>query len=155
MKKVLLILLLLALGLGTAGCQKKEETPAPTATDYVNRFVSAGLPVDNVITYTAESDPNKRLGRPGEYTSKVNFADTRVDQLLADNPEGGTVEVFSSKSDMEKRKEYIESVYAANPLLGNEYFYVSNDGLVLLRLSFSLTPDQAEEYNTILLQKAE
>ena len=87
------------------------------------------------------------------YTSKIIFEDTRLEQVNANNeflteeerdePTGGTVEVFNNKEDMEKRKNYIESLSSSASIF-NQYIY-SND-CVLLRLEHDLTPTQAQEY---------
>ncbi|QFK70377.1 hypothetical protein F7984_03530 [Pradoshia sp. D12] len=61
---------------------------------------------------------------------------------------GGSVEVFEINEDAEKRKEYIETVTKEMGGLLTEYSYVEKN--VLLRLSKSLTPDQAADYETAL-----
>lgn len=142
-------LLALVMALGFLALPALAETPAPNATDYVDSFVAAGLPVNNIIVYTEETDLNNLLGRPGEYISKVNFADTRLDQTGSDSPVGGNVEVFASQKDMEKRKAYIEEIYATVPMVGKMYIFTSNDGLALLRLEYALTPTQTKEYTSV------
>ena len=83
----------------------------------------------------------------------TTFEDTRLEQVNTDNeylteeernePTGGTVEVFKDKTDMEKRKSYIENLSSSVSIF-NQYIY-SND-YVLLRLEHELTPTQAKEY---------
>ena len=117
-----------------------------TAAQYATLMQEAGLPIENIIDYTVETDPNELLGRPGEYTSKVNFADSRIEQYDEADPKGGSIEVFASEEDMVRRKDYIASILREMPILGNEYLYPSPDGLSLLRVSYDVTPDQAEQY---------
>lgn len=135
--------------------QAQQEVPGKpaegyTAEDYVKAFVAAGLPVGDYIVYTEENDVNNRLGRPGEYYSKVNFADTRMEQFDPENPQGGTVEVFHTPEDMMRRRDYVQSVLENTPMLGNQYFFESADGLALLRLEYDLTPTQAAEYEAVM-----
>ncbi len=116
-----------------------------TAGDYVNGFINASLPVDNVIVYDEETDLNELLGRPNQYTSKVNFADTRIPQSDPEDPIGGTVEVFNNNDDLQLRKSDLESVEDLY-----QFIYVSPDGLALLRISYVLNPEDAEEYVNVL-----
>jgi hypothetical protein len=116
-----------------------------SATDIVNGLKNAGLPIGQVQTYDASNDPNHLLGRPGQYTSKVNFADTRLPAASGlDVSGGGSVEAFSSLSDAQTRAAYLATVTGALGALGGEYDYRS--GTVVLRLGFELTPDQAQQY---------
>ena len=124
-----------------------------TAEEIVNKLKDKGLNIGKIVVYTEETDLNSLLGRPNQYTSKTTFEDTRLEQVNTDNeylteeernePTGGTVEVFKDKTDMEKRKSYIENLSSSVSIF-NQYIY-SND-YVLLRLEHELTPTQAKEY---------
>ncbi|MFC9285283.1 hypothetical protein [Streptomyces sp. NPDC057052] len=100
-------------------------------------------------TVTAESDSNKLLGRPHQYTSKITFDDTRIAAAdvsgtdEGDVERGGAIEVFADAADAKARAEYIQSVTKSMPMLA-EYDYVH--GPVLVRVSHYLTPTQAAEY---------
>ncbi|MGE7437981.1 hypothetical protein [Kitasatospora sp. NPDC001175] len=102
------------------------------------------------IVVTAENDRNHLLGRPGQYTSKVMFTDTRikasdVDGLNPDDVErGGGIEVFANAADAKARADYIQSVVKNMPMV-MEYDYPHGD--VVVRVSKFLTPDQAAAYN--------
>ena len=120
-----------------------------TAEDFVWELANSGLPVENVIVYDAESDKNGLLGRPGQYTSKVNFADGRVEQLSEDSPVGGTVEVFKNAKDAKTRADYIEKVTEGVSVL-RQYQYLHRN--VLLRIDYDLTPEQAAEYEKVFLE---
>jgi len=131
--------------------------PAPAAKDaagVVARLKAAGLPIGTVTVYTADNDPNHLLGRPGGYTSKASFADTRVKADQARSTEagavdlGGSVEVYADTAGATARADYIGKSEKSMPMLGTEYDYVS--GSVLLRLSQVLTPDQAAAYKKAL-----
>lgn len=100
-------------------------------------------------TVTAANDGNHLLGRPNQYTSKVDFTDSRIKAAdVADSSKGsvdlgGAVEVFSSPADAKTRAAYIQAVTKSMPALA-EYDYVH--GTVLVRVSHYLTPDQAGQY---------
>lgn len=100
-------------------------------------------------TVTAENDPNKLLGRPHQYTSKITFDDTRIAAVdvsgtdKGDVERGGAIEAFANPADAKARAEYIQTVTKSMPMLA-EYDYVH--GSVLVRVSRYLTPEQAAEY---------
>jgi hypothetical protein len=107
----------------------------------------AGLPVGRVRCYTASSDPNKLLGRPGQYTGKANFKDRRIRSAGFDVDNGGSVETFASKSDAKRRFDYVSAITKSSPLFA-EYDYL--EGTVFLRVSHELTPRQAKAYERAL-----
>lgn len=117
--------------------------PDMTSEQLTIELQEASLPIDNIIVYDEQTDWNKLLGRPNQYVSKVNFADTRLDQTDPENPNGGTIETFNNASDLNTRKIYNESVMNAYPIF-KEYIFVN--GNHILRLSYDLTNDQANEY---------
>lgn len=128
--------------------------PSPTAqptrlsaSDVLSAFKAAGLPINREIFYTAENDPNKLLGRPYQYSEKASWADTRVEQIPPDALKGGTVEIFSSLEDLEKRREYVDRIIKAAPIY-TQYQYVHKNALV--RIDKDLTPQQAGEYEKAL-----
>jgi hypothetical protein len=102
----------------------------------------AGLPVGRVRYYTPVSDPNKLLGRPGQYTGKANFRDRRIRSTGFEVDDGGSVETFTNKGDAKRRFDYISAI-AKSPLF-SEYDYL--EGTVFLRVSHKLTPAQANAY---------
>jgi uncharacterized protein YceK len=115
-----------------------------SAKDIVDKLKSAGLPIDNIIVYTEDTDENKLLGRPNQYISKANFADTTVKQ---DNdksdPLGGTVETFNNADDLKARKDYCESITKSAAMFA-QYYYVN--GNYLLRIDHDVSPSNAKKY---------
>lgn len=114
--------------------------------------LSAKVPTAKLSgTVTAANDGNHLLGRPNQYTSKVDFTDSRIKAAdVADSSKGsvdlgGAVEVFGSPADAKTRAAYIQAVTKSMPALA-EYDYVH--GSVLVRVSHYLTPDQAAAYKT-------
>lgn len=105
------------------------------------------------VTYDATTDPNGKLGRQHQYSSKTAFDDTRV----SGNPKakeaskegrrdgiayGGTVEVFPTVEDAQAWVKYIDGLQQAlGSLVTPDYVY--RQGAVVVRVSRLLTPDQA------------
>ena len=116
-----------------------------TAEDICSELKNSNNNIGKIVVYTSETDMNNLLGRPNQYTSKVNFADNRISQEYVEenDAKGGTIEVFENKTDMEKRKEYIEQISNSSSMFTQ---YIYSKGNVLLRLEKELTPEQAKEY---------
>lgn len=155
-KKLLTLVLCLATTISLAACggtsesstQKKDKKEKVDITKLdadgiINLFKDAGFPIDNIIVYTEETDVNELLGRPNQYTSKINFADTRYEQSDTENPVGGSIEVFANKNDANKRLEYVKTLAESSSLF-TEYDYIYKN--VLLRIHNPLTPTHAKEY---------
>jgi len=134
----------------TAAPEAPTTTAAPkslTAAEVVEGLRAAGLPVGAVTVYDASTDPNEQLGRPGQYTSKASFADTRIGTVVDGVGGGGDVEAFDDQAALTKRADYLE-IGANSPPIGGWYQYTA--GNVILRVSFTLTPDQAAPYDAAL-----
>lgn len=113
----------------------------------VAKTIAAKVPDMKASTiFTAATDPNKRLGRPGGYTSKVDFTDARVTDAKTGKGVdlGGSIEVFPTTGEAQKRSDYIQGILQGAPMFGTEYHYLSGGALV--RVTGTLTPDQAAEY---------
>lgn len=127
-----------------------------TAEEIGNKLKEKGLNIGKIVVYTQETDLNNLLGRPNQYISKIIFEDVRLEQVNTNNeflteeernePTGGTIEVFNNKTDMEKRKSYIETISNSASMF-NQYIY-AND-YAILRLENELTPTQAQEYERV------
>ncbi|HEY8766069.1 MAG TPA: hypothetical protein VIP09_02205 [Dehalococcoidia bacterium] len=132
-----------------AGCGgSSSPVSVMPAAKMVEALKTQGLPIAGSVAYTAADDPNKLLGRPNQYISKGNFQDSRLKTAEDfDTSGGGSVEVFASPDDAQRRATYLDGIGKAIPFL-LEYEYVQ--GSVLLRLSSDLTPDQARQYQDAL-----
>lgn len=119
-----------------------------SAEDIVNSLKEKNENIGKVVVYTAETDTNNLLGKPNQYISKVNFADNRISQEFVDenDAKGGTIEVFTNKEDMKKRKEYIEQISSSASMFAQ---YIYSKGNALLRIEKDLTPEQAKEYESV------
>ncbi|MBN1461443.1 MAG: hypothetical protein JXA57_18095 [Armatimonadetes bacterium] len=116
-----------------------------TSDEIIAAFKDAGLPIGTVQVYDANNDPNTLLGRPGQYTAKFNFADTRLEQP-EDDVLGGSIESFENETDLQNRVDYVKAITESTPMFA-EYQYTN--GLMFLRLDKGLTPDQAAEYDKV------
>jgi hypothetical protein len=133
-------------------------TPAAAAIDATAAMTKLAVKITtakltNVITET--NDGNNLIGRPHEYTSKVQFKDTRINAAdttgldKGDIQFGGSIEVFATPEDATARAKYIQAVTASLPAAA-EYDYVQGD--VLVRVSHLLKPSQAKEYEAATRQ---
>ncbi|MCF8018173.1 MAG: hypothetical protein K9L62_02120 [Vallitaleaceae bacterium] len=143
MKLFNVLLMLVLIMVMVIGCSSGGES---TANDLVTGLKDEDLPIGEIMIYRADNDPNEMLGRPNQYISKVNFEDTRVEQVVDGDLAGGSIEVFSNGEDLTTRVNYLKSVFEQYPVF-TEYLYIK--GNYLLRLNASLTPEQAEQYEVV------
>lgn len=123
--------------------QVKKSNTILKAENVILVFKNSGVPIENIKIYTVETDPNKLLGRPGQYMEKINWNDNRVKDA------NGTVEIFKSQEELENRKAYIEKNHKNFPNL-TQYIYAHKNALI--RLDHDFTPMQADEYKKLLEQ---
>jgi hypothetical protein len=139
----------------TAGCALSVPVTKPgtvNAAAVLEGFKAKGLPITSAIVHSAESDPNKLLGRPNGYESKVSFRDGRLPAQSTssiDTDTGGTIEVYPDAAGARQRGESIAALVKDSPL---PVEYVYTRGRVVLRLSREFTPDQAEQYRAVLAE---
>lgn len=115
-----------------------------------DRLRGQGIPIKAEVTFTEESDSNHLLGRPHQYTAKVNWRDGRLegqDDVEPGTGSGGSVEIFTTEQDATTRREYIDGIGAKMGAL-SEYDY--QRGVILVRASHLLTPTQAKLYEAAL-----
>lgn len=138
---------------GASGVVPAQVAKARTAAEVTALLASKIPSVSLVKDYTAADDVNQLLGRPGGYTSKTAFRDSRIpaDKTPGSAPDdvlvGGSVEVFGSDADAKGRMDYITQIGKRMPA-AVEYDYVV--GPVLVRVSRVLTPEQAQQYEAAL-----
>ncbi|MGN1358656.1 MAG: hypothetical protein ACI4WU_04745 [Bacilli bacterium] len=133
MKKIINSITLIILSLLLlVGCGKSSEKL--DAEGYANKLKDGGLNISNIIVYDEKTDENKLLGKPNQYTSKVNFDE-------------GSIEVFENNEDAKNRKEYIENITSKASVL-TEYDYLKDN--VLLRINKEIDSDKAKEYEDML-----
>ncbi|MEV8098622.1 hypothetical protein [Kitasatospora sp. NPDC085879] len=129
------------------------------ATAVTKQLLATGLPVKLTVAYTDADDPERRLGQPHQYVSKTAFDDTRVSgSPLAKEDAvghrrdavsyGGTVEVFATSEDAEARVRDIGGEQQSSGAARPDYLYRS--GVVVVRVSHLLTPEQARAYEAAI-----
>lgn len=135
-----------------SGSPSKPAASQPLDASTALTQLAAKVPTAKLSgTVTAANDGNHLLGRPGQYTSKITFTDSRIKAADVEGAEkgdvtrGGSIEAFATAADAETRAKYVEAVTKSMPALA-EYDYVH--GTVLVRVSHYLTPTQAGEYKT-------
>lgn len=138
--------------LALAGCGGKtpvaQTGPEPTLTTSVPRTageIATEMGIGPVAVWTAATDKNQLLGRPGGYTSAATMTDKRVSCTTdPDTSCGATVEVYPTEGEALARSQYIQSILSGGGLLGTEYHTIQ--GGALLRVTGQLTPEQAKVY---------
>lgn len=138
--------------LATPGAAASGQIDAGKVVEHLK---NAKMPIGRVDVYNAETDPVKRLGRPGQYIGKANFQDSRLPLVLQQGQDvisfqnsGGIVEVFASTADLQERIKALDLARQQFPAAFPEYQY--SNGVVLLRLGHVLTPEQAAGYEVAL-----
>jgi hypothetical protein len=100
-------------------------------------------------TVTEANDGNHLIGRPHQYTSALDFTDSRINKAdvpgskKGDVDWGGVIEVFADHSDAQARADYIQGITKQLPMF-SEYDYVS--GNIVVRVSHYLAPSYATDY---------
>lgn len=147
MRRIASLILLVVMVFSLSACGYSEPKVEVTAESSLTSLQEKISNVTGIVVYDEETDPNKNLGRPGQYIGKADFFDDRMEDT-EDN--AGTIEFFSSKSDCNDRYEYLCKL--SDPELGvfgvNQYIYKYD--LAVFRVSFDLTPTQAEEYKAAM-----
>lgn len=135
MKKILSVITAIFLcSLVIIGCGGKKS--AMNAESYAKELSKAGLSIEELEIYTSQTDPNKLLGRPNQYTSKVNF-------------KNGSIEVFENDKNVKDRKVYIDKIGESTPMFA-EYSYIN--GNALLRIKKDLTPEESKKYEEAFMK---
>ena len=120
--------------------------PAPMTGDaFAGGLAKSGIVTTDVIVYTADTDPNKLLGRPGQYVGKVNWTDARVPT----QKQQATVEIFADDASMQARFAYLDGILKSSPLF-LQYMYRNDARRLIVRVPKELTPPQASDYETWL-----
>ncbi|MBF0802933.1 MULTISPECIES: hypothetical protein [unclassified Neisseria] len=128
----------------------RPEPPTPELkliedTQYITDKLKTIPTLGKVVIYTEDTDPNKLLGRQGQYIGKLNFNDTRYQM----HPENfGTIEIFKTKGELEDRYNYVATVTKSTPFTVYQFKHEN----LLMRLPHDMTPTQVKEYQAALEQ---
>ncbi len=113
MKKILLLAVVLFVA-----C----SSPMPLTLQQVQNVIAT--PDAEILNES--TDPNHLLNRPNSYREKVIFTN-------------GTIEVFANQADAVRRKEYVDKMGLALPMVAEQSVVHKN---VLLRVSNVVTPTE-------------
>jgi hypothetical protein len=116
------------------------------AKSLIDGMKQVGQPIGKVICYNADNDPNDLLGRPGGYSEKCDWADTRHEQTTPDDLIGGSIEVFDTPGLAMQRAEYLEGFAGSGAFSTGYTWLVPADSNFVLRVDAELTPKQANAY---------
>jgi hypothetical protein len=123
---------------------RKPAATGKTAEDLVVALRQGGLPVLGWTLVTGPTDPDRLLGRPRQYTSKVTFSDRRLasggGSEAANLADGGAIEVFATPADAARRVRALAGASAR----------VSRHGRVVLALSRRLGTAAVNGYRDAL-----
>lgn len=124
--------------------QKAAEEKLIEDMQYITTKLKTVPSVNKIVVYDENTDPNKLMGRPNQYTAKLNFTDARYPSAGIDF---GTIEVFKTQEALENRYAYIDEIGKKMPML-LQYQY--KHGNLLMRLDKSLKPSEAKVYEDAL-----
>ena len=126
--------------------EQKEELKLIEDIKYITDKLKTVQTLGDVVIYTEDTDPNKLLGRPHQYTGKLNFSDTRYKETKASD--FATIEIFQNEQDLEDRYNYVETVTKSTPFLMYQFKHKN----LLLRIPHEMAPSQTKEYEAALKQ---
>lgn len=142
MKKVLLVILVVAMTLSLIACGGNKETI--TVECFASSLENAGFPISDVEIYDEDTDPNDLMGESGEYIGKFNF----THEPKPETYQSLTIEIFGKDADAKKRAAYVKEITEATGW--EEHIYLNSS--YLLRIPSDLTKEEADLYNKAFSQ---
>lgn len=110
--------------------------------------------IDKVAAVTEDNDPNGNLNKPGGYTAQVYFSSPLVQDdiftgdVIEDGTDGGgSVEVYKTVSDANKRNDYLGGFDGGFLSSGSHAVY----GTIVIRTSDKLTASQQKKMEKDIL----
>ena len=116
---------------------------------YIIQSLSNVPNIVDISAVTEDNDPNRKLNKAGGYTAQVYFSSDLIDQrrvfgnsIIEKGTDcGGSIEVYSSVEDAEKRNSYLSS-FDGTLIASGSHTVI---GTVLVRTSNELTASQQKE----------
>jgi hypothetical protein len=144
----------------TSSGPSEETSPSESAVSDDPQDIAADLKADipqigEIVMLTEDNDENDLIGRPGQYDAATFMEDRRLGCSPSNNFDGLSIdcgaklERWPSEADAQARADDIQQKLKDFGL-GAEYDYVRDR--VLLRVSGTLKPSEAEAYETSYLQ---
>lgn len=114
--------------------------------DFVKEKLNTIEQITDMATVTEDNDPNGNLNKAGGYTSTVYFSVSLIDQSSVYGDDlidkgtqaGGSIEVYASVEDAEKRNTYLAS-FDGSILASGSHIVL---GTIVIRTSDDLTASQ-------------
>lgn len=132
----------------TTAASPTTAAQAMDAKAVLDALKAAGLPLTAIVAQDENTDPNDKLGRPGQYTSRASAdvpgGDKTAEKYSIDR--GIVAEVFATPEDAAARAKYIQDALRNAPILGTEYHYQPADKRILVRLTGEVKPSAAKAY---------
>lgn len=134
----------------SATAEVKAEDPQRVALKASLDFLKAMQPkrkelgAVDVKALDENTDPNKLLGRPGQYLAKLVW---RIEGL-GDSQDDATIEFYPELAGAQARAEYIRKIGEASPMF-LQYVYVNEKRAAVLRVPKALTPTQAKAWENL------
>lgn len=139
--------------------KQMQQVTNPSEAFIIERLTK--LPnITGIESVTEDNDPNGNLNKQGGYTATVYFSSDLINQsdvygkTIVDkgNEAGGTIEVYPTVEDADKRNEYLAGFDGAGILNSGSHSVV---GTVIIRTSDKLTASQQKEmekniYNSLI-----
>lgn len=133
-----------------------DNVNAPTEEFVIDRLMRVPV-VAYVDAATEDNDPNDQLGKAGGYMAQVYFSSTMVSSGYASMPDmdviaagtdcGGSIEVYATVEDAERRETYLSS-FDGTPFSSGSHTIV---GTLLVRTSSKLTASEQKELETAVI----
>jgi hypothetical protein len=137
-------------GGGSAGPTTSAEPGPLDARAVLAKFTAAGLPLTGGSVQDDSTDPDDLLGRKDGYSSRASFdlpgADTGADPHSIGR--GGVIEVWPDASGAKARADHFATLEKDNPMMGNDYRYLS--GPVLVRITGRVDASLAAKFGAIV-----
>ena len=128
--------------------EQRKLVMAPSEAFVIERLQGVDG-VGEIAALTEETDPNRLLGKDGTYYAKIDYLSPFIDQTkiygstIAERSTdgGGSIEVFKTEADAQKRNEYL-ALYDGSVLHPGSHRVL---GTLVIRTSDELTASQQKQ----------
>lgn len=156
MKKIYILLCFIVIFSILVGCvDDKEKLVTAPSDEYVIESLQKVPGILEIKAITEDTDPMENLNKPGWYIGHVYFSYSLVNQsdVYGDNlldkgtDAGGSIEIYKTKSDANKRNEYLSS-FDGSILSSGSHTVI---GTIIVRTSNELTISQQKLLETNII----
>jgi hypothetical protein len=133
---------------GSANATRPQEASLSNR-DLVGVVKATRLPIARITVRDENNDPENLIGRPCQYTSRVDWQDSRrkMDPDFPNAPFAGILEVYPTPDDARMNADRLVRFGKALPGWAT---YVYQAGPVLLQVGGDMKPSQAEQYRSAM-----